>query len=75
MENNLSFCQGWTKFYEFSFADLRAGAETIDRLCVRAGEYYFMFSMLYCYEYYIAKTFPLSYKRENSVYLFILLCT
>ncbi|XP_074649972.1 cytoplasmic dynein 2 heavy chain 1-like [Tubulanus polymorphus] len=25
--------QGWTKFYEFSFSDLRAGADIIDRLC------------------------------------------
>ena len=24
--------QGWTKFYEFSMADLRAGADIIDRL-------------------------------------------
>ena len=26
--------QGWTKFYEFSLSDLRAGADIIDRLCV-----------------------------------------
>ena len=30
--------QGWTKFYEFSMADLRAGSVTIDRLCDRAGK-------------------------------------
>jgi hypothetical protein len=30
--------QGWTKFYEFSFADLRAGADIIDRLCAKAGK-------------------------------------
>ncbi|KAM7436007.1 Cytoplasmic dynein 2 heavy chain 1 [Porites harrisoni] len=29
--------QGWTKFYEFAFGDLRAGAEIIDRLCTAAG--------------------------------------
>ncbi|EDO38992.1 predicted protein [Nematostella vectensis] len=29
--------QGWTKFYEFSFGDLRAGAEIIDRLCSDSG--------------------------------------
>lgn len=28
----LCFIQGWTKFYEFSMADLRAGFEIIDRL-------------------------------------------
>ncbi|CAB3978327.1 cytoplasmic dynein 2 heavy chain 1-like [Paramuricea clavata] len=28
--------QGWTKFYEFSLSDLRAGAEIIDRLCLTA---------------------------------------
>lgn len=26
------YCQGWTKFYEFSLSDLRAGFEIIDRL-------------------------------------------
>lgn len=30
--------QGWTKFYEFSFSDLRAGAEVIDRLFKRTGK-------------------------------------
>ncbi|XP_040068802.1 cytoplasmic dynein 2 heavy chain 1 [Ixodes scapularis] len=25
--------QGWTKFYEFSLADLKAGADIVDRLC------------------------------------------
>ena len=25
--------QGWTKFYEFSLGDLRAGADICDRLC------------------------------------------
>ena len=29
--------QGWTKFYEFSMSDLRAGADIIDRLCHRSG--------------------------------------
>ncbi|XP_074620352.1 cytoplasmic dynein 2 heavy chain 1-like [Acropora palmata] len=29
--------QGWTKFYEFAFGDLRAGADIIDRLCTSAG--------------------------------------
>ncbi|XP_057314672.1 cytoplasmic dynein 2 heavy chain 1-like isoform X2 [Hydractinia symbiolongicarpus] len=29
--------QGWTKFYEFSMADLRAGADIIDRLYKAAG--------------------------------------
>jgi len=29
--------QGWTKFYEFAFGDLRAGADIIDRLCTEAG--------------------------------------
>ena len=29
--------QGWTKFYEFSNADLRAGADIIDRLCSGTG--------------------------------------
>ena len=31
------FFQGWTKFYEFSQADLRAGYEIIHRLCDRAN--------------------------------------
>lgn len=30
--------QGWTKFYEFAFGDLRAGADIIDRLCTEAGK-------------------------------------
>ncbi|CAF1020652.1 unnamed protein product, partial [Adineta ricciae] len=30
--------QGWTKFYEFSQADLRAGYEIIHRVCERAGK-------------------------------------
>ena len=29
--------QGWTKFYEFSNADLRSGADIIDRLCTGTG--------------------------------------
>ncbi|KAF2362508.1 ATPase dynein-related AAA domain [Trinorchestia longiramus] len=29
--------QGWSKFYEFSYADLRAGADIIDRLYTLAG--------------------------------------
>ena len=33
----LLFLQGWTKFYEFAFGDLRAGADIIDRLCTLAG--------------------------------------
>lgn len=32
------FCQGWTKFYEFSMADLRAGADIIDRLYKKSGK-------------------------------------
>ncbi|XP_041357041.1 cytoplasmic dynein 2 heavy chain 1-like isoform X2 [Gigantopelta aegis] len=30
--------QGWTKFYEFSLGDLRAGASIIDRLCQGSGQ-------------------------------------
>ncbi|XP_071483964.1 LOW QUALITY PROTEIN: cytoplasmic dynein 2 heavy chain 1-like [Diadema antillarum] len=30
--------QGWTKFYEFSMSDLRAGADIIDRLCRGKGK-------------------------------------
>lgn len=29
---SVCFSQGWTKFYEFSLSDLRAGFEIIDRL-------------------------------------------
>ena len=29
--------QGWSKFYEFSLADLRAAASVIDRLCTGSG--------------------------------------
>ena len=29
--------QGWSKFYEFSLSDLRAGASIIDRLCATSG--------------------------------------
>jgi dynein heavy chain 2 len=29
--------QGWTKFYEFSFADLRAASDVIDRACRNQG--------------------------------------
>ncbi|KER30421.1 hypothetical protein T265_03154 [Opisthorchis viverrini] len=29
--------QGWTKFYEFSYADLRAAADVIDRLLLPSG--------------------------------------
>ena len=28
---------GWSKFYEFSLSDLRAGASIIDRLCAKPG--------------------------------------
>lgn len=31
------YLQGWTKFYEFSFGDLRAGADIIDRLCTSSS--------------------------------------
>ncbi|XP_071951365.1 cytoplasmic dynein 2 heavy chain 1-like isoform X2 [Antedon mediterranea] len=30
--------QGWTKFYEFSMADLRAGADIIDRICSKSSK-------------------------------------
>lgn len=30
--------QGWTKYYEFSFADLRSGADIIDAACKRLEE-------------------------------------
>ncbi|CAL4059761.1 unnamed protein product, partial [Meganyctiphanes norvegica] len=29
--------QGWSKFYEFSFSDLKAGADILDRLYAQAG--------------------------------------
>jgi len=29
--------QGWTKFYEFGWSDLRSSAEIIDGLYARAG--------------------------------------
>nr|KAG5701773.1 hypothetical protein BaRGS_000763 [Batillaria attramentaria] len=32
-ERRMYIPQGWTKFYEFSMSDLRAGADIIDRLC------------------------------------------
>ena len=32
-ERRVYIPQGWTKFYEFSTSDLRAGADIIDRLC------------------------------------------
>ncbi|KAL3878520.1 hypothetical protein ACJMK2_030860 [Sinanodonta woodiana] len=32
-ERRMYIPQGWTKFYEYSLADLRAGADIIDRLC------------------------------------------
>ena len=35
---DLFVLQGWTKFYEFAFGDLRAGADIIDRLCTAAGK-------------------------------------
>ncbi|XP_076467409.1 LOW QUALITY PROTEIN: cytoplasmic dynein 2 heavy chain 1-like [Babylonia areolata] len=37
-ERRIYIPQGWTKFYEFSLADLRAGADIIDRLCVPGKE-------------------------------------
>ncbi|KAK3100036.1 hypothetical protein FSP39_013759 [Pinctada imbricata] len=36
-ERRMYIPQGWTKFYEFSLSDLRAGADIIDRLC-KAGQ-------------------------------------
>ncbi|XP_076446844.1 LOW QUALITY PROTEIN: cytoplasmic dynein 2 heavy chain 1-like [Babylonia areolata] len=36
-ERRMYIPQGWTKFYEFSLSDLRAGADIIDRFCV-AGQ-------------------------------------
>lgn len=32
-ERRMYIPQGWTKFYEFSTSDLRAGADIIERLC------------------------------------------
>ncbi|KAK3801155.1 hypothetical protein RRG08_006872 [Elysia crispata] len=32
-ERRMYIPQGWTKFYEFSTSDIRAGADIIDRLC------------------------------------------
>src|SRR6185437_11154321 len=29
--------QGWTKFYEYSFADLRSSADIIDKLCANGN--------------------------------------
>lgn len=34
-ERRMYIPQGWTKFYEFSTSDLRAGADIIDRLYKR----------------------------------------
>lgn len=36
--------QGWTKFYEFSQSDLRAGADIIDRLCAGGQEVQWQFA-------------------------------
>lgn len=30
--------KGWSKFYEFNYADLKAGAHMIDRFCEAAGK-------------------------------------
>ncbi|XP_067663541.1 cytoplasmic dynein 2 heavy chain 1-like isoform X1 [Haliotis asinina] len=37
-ERRMYIPQGWTKFYEFSLSDLRAGADIIDRLCRSGGQ-------------------------------------
>ncbi|KAK6172722.1 hypothetical protein SNE40_016326 [Patella caerulea] len=37
-ERRMYIPQGWTKFYEFSLSDLRAGANIIDRLCSGSGQ-------------------------------------
>ena len=34
--------QGWTKYYEFSMSDLRAGADIIDRLSAGRGNVEFV---------------------------------
>ncbi len=34
--------QGWSKFYEFSTSDLRAGANIIDRLCKGSSKHYLL---------------------------------
>ena len=36
-ERRMLIPQGWSKFYEFSLSDLRAGASIIDRLCSKPG--------------------------------------
>lgn len=36
-ERRMLIPQGWSKFYEFSLSDLRAGASIIDRLCTKSG--------------------------------------
>ena len=36
-ERRMLIPQGWSKFYEFSLSDLRAGASIIDRLCSTSG--------------------------------------
>ena len=42
--------QGWTKFYEFSQSDLRAGADIIDRLCAggRCPDFCLVFIYFFC---------------------------
>jgi dynein heavy chain 2 len=36
-ERRIFIPQGWTKFYEFGWSDLRSSAEIIDGLCARSG--------------------------------------
>lgn len=36
-ERRMLIPQGWSKFYEFSLSDLRAGASIIDHLCANPG--------------------------------------
>ncbi|CAG2190736.1 DNCH2 [Mytilus edulis] len=42
-ERRMYIPQGWTKFYEFSLSDLRAGADIIDRLCKSGSEVQWQF--------------------------------
>ncbi|XP_053400577.1 cytoplasmic dynein 2 heavy chain 1-like [Mercenaria mercenaria] len=42
-ERRMYIPQGWTKFYEFSLSDLRAGADIIDRLCIGSQEVQWQF--------------------------------
>ena len=65
----LIFLQGFTKFYEFSSADMRAGADIINRLFMKSGKLNLFLHFTKASEYLLTNLF-----QKVSKYPFMLVC-